>query len=213
MKRGRLVAIALGLMSAPAFSGCENGAAADLTIERLPDVSPQVPAVPTIPPPPYPVTYPDGSYSVYGVRRRESVTMNQTVTVSGYIVEIYQPPECPRGQTCTPAAPHIWIADSRSETESRNRLMIVGYAQNQEEVADAVAAARRGRVPPPEEGQIAVPSDFFVGNKVKVQGQFVRIAGSGFNVSEGLLDYRGHNTLEVTPEAREALGRAAGGEG
>jgi hypothetical protein len=215
MNRRTILGFVLALASVAPIGACGGEAAADLQIERLPDVSPSLPNVPTLPPPPHPVTYPDGSYSVYGVRRRQPVTMGTDVAVTGYIVEIYAPPECPEGRTCPPpAAPHMWIADTRGEAEEGNRLMVVGYADSQAQIDEAVADARRGRAQPPESesGLIPVPTDYFVGNKVKITGRFARISGSGFNVSEGLLEYRGHETQEVTPEAREALGRAAGPE-
>lgn len=192
----------------PVITACGEGPASDLTIERLPDVSPSLPNVPTLPPPPHPVTYPDSSYSIYGLRRRESVTMNTDVVVTGYIVEIYAPPECPEGRTCpTPAAPHLWIADTRGETNDQNRLMIAGYAENQIQIDEARELAARGRYEPPapETGLTPTPVDFFVGNKIKVSGRFARISGSGFNVSEGLLEYRSHETLEVGEEGTAAM--------
>jgi hypothetical protein len=216
----RILGIAVGVSAAAVClfaAACSGSPASDLTIERLPDVSPSLPAVPTLPPPPFPVQLPDQSYTVYGLRRRQAVTMGTDVSVTGYIVEIYAPPECEEGRTCpTPAAPHMWIADTRGEADSAERLMVVSYAENQQQIDEAVDLARRGRYEvDPEEvaaGIIPVPVDFFVGNKVVVRGRFARISGSGFNVSEGLLDYAGHTTSEITPEAREALGRAAGPE-
>lgn len=195
-----LAALAL---SVPLFTACSGGPAADLTITQLPEVHPSLPTVPTIPPPPYPVQYPDSSFSVYGVRRREATTMDHDQTITGYIVEIYAPPECPDGHTCPPpAAPHMWVADARDVGADGQRLMVVGYAENQQAIDEAIADARRGRTQPPESesGITPVPTDFVVGNKVKVTGRFARISGAGFNVSEGLLEYRGHETLEaVTP--------------
>jgi hypothetical protein len=209
-----LVGCLLALCLIPTLGACEGHAAADLQIERLPDVSPSLPNVPTLPPPPHPVTYADSSYSAYGVRRRESVTMNSDVAVTGYIVAIYAPPECPQGRTCpTPAAPHLWIADTRGEAAESDRLMVVGYAESQFQIDEAVEQARRGRYTPPdpETGLLPVPTDFFVGNKVKFSGRFTRISGSGFNVSEGLLEYHGHTTLERTPEAEAAAAPARRG--
>ncbi|MDQ3033578.1 MAG: hypothetical protein M3Y87_14255 [Myxococcota bacterium] len=197
--------VALGLL--PALASCGESAAADLQIERLPDVSPSLPNVPTLPPPPHPVQHADGSYSLYGLRRRQAVTLDTDVAVTGYIVEIYSPPECPEGRTCpTPAAPHMWIADTRGEAEDSDRLMVVGYAENQAQIDEAMELASRGRYEPPdpETGLLPIPTDFFVGNKVKVSGRFARISGTGFNVSEGLLEYRGHETLEQSPEAQAA---------
>lgn len=203
----RLLCAAALLPTLPAACGEEGQAAAsDLTIERLPDVRPNLPEVPTLPPPPHPVQYDDASYSVYGLRHRIRNTMDSDVEVTGYIVEIYQPPECPEGEHCpTPAAPHMWIADTRGETDQGKRLMVVGYAENQAQIDEAIEDARRGRTRELTEeeramGMIPIPTDFHVGNKVKVEGRFTRMSGSGFNSSEGLLEYRNHTTLENVAE-------------
>lgn len=200
--RSRL-AFVLALAAAP-LTGCGEQAASDLTIERLPDVNPSLPAVPTIPPPPHEVTYADGCYSVYGVRRRAGTTMDTDVCLTGYIVAIYQPPECPQGRTCDPpAAPHLWVADTRDAGEDGDRIMLAGYAENQTQIDEAVEQARRGRYQPPdpESGILPIPTDFGVGAKVKIQGRFTRMSGMGFNVSNGLLDYRGHEIVEPAPAA------------
>lgn len=206
--RRTLVACLLAI-SAPAFLACGPSPASDLTIERLPDVTPNIPDVPTLPPPPYAVTYTDGSYSVYGVRRREVTTIDTDLQVTGYIVEIYAPPVCPEDHTCpTPARPHLWIADARGVTEPSERLMIVGYAENQLQVDEAIELHERGRLPEdvdPTTGLLPtglppVPGDFVVGNKIIVRGHFARVASSGFNESRGLLEYASHTTVEaVTP--------------
>lgn len=203
--------VALGLL--PALAACGESAAADLQIERLPDVSPSLPNVPTLPPPPFPVQHPDGSYSIYGLRRRQAVTLGTDVAVSGYIVGIYQAPECPEGRTCpTPAAPHLWIADTRGEEDDAERLMIVGYAENQTQIDEAMELAARGRYEPPdpETGILPIPTDLYVGNKIKVNGRFARISGTGFNVSEGLVEYRGHETLELSEEGQAAADAVPG---
>ncbi|GAB4196437.1 MAG: hypothetical protein OHK0013_03600 [Sandaracinaceae bacterium] len=203
-----LTALAL---SVPVLPACGGGPAEDLVIESLPEVSPSLPNVPVIPPPPYPIQHADGSYSIYGVRRREATTMDTDVVVTGYIVAIYAPPECPQGRTCAPpAAPHMWIADARDVPEDGQRLMVVGYAENQAAIDEAIENARRGREQPPESetGIIPIPTDFLVGNKVKIRGRFTRVSGAGFNNSEGLLEYRGHETLEaVTPPDQPRRGR------
>jgi hypothetical protein len=204
--RSTLAPYAVGLSlgaEALLLSACGPTPASDLTIERLPDVTANVPNVPTLPPPPYPVNWPDSSYSVYGVRRRESVTMDSDVVVTGYIVEVYTPPVCEEGRTCpTPAAPHMWIADARGVSDPHQRLLVVGYADNQLALDEARELASRGRYEPPdpETGLRPIPTDFDVGAKVRVSGRFARISGSGFNVSEGLLEWNTHETLEpVTP--------------
>lgn len=181
-------------------TGCGDDAASNIVVERLDDVRPALPEVPTLPPPPHPIQYPDGSFSVYGLRQRLNNTIDTEVTVTGYIVDIYTPPECPKGERCpTPTAPHMWIADTTGEQDMRKRLAVAGYAENQAQIDEAVAEARKGRYkpPPPESGLLPVPVDLAVGNKVKVTGQFARVSGSGFNISNGLVDYRSHETTET----------------
>lgn len=187
------------------FPGCGNEG--DVQVERLPDVRPNLPEVPTLPPPPHPVQYADNSYSVYGLRKRIRNTMDTDVEVTGYIVEVYAPPECPEGETCrAPAAPHMWIADTPNERDRHKRIAVVGYAENQAQIDEAVTKARNGtyRPPPAESGILPIPTDFGVGNKVKIRGHFARVSGSGFNISDGLLDYRGHDTLEAAAAAEAA---------
>ncbi|MBX3272805.1 MAG: hypothetical protein KF729_21260 [Sandaracinaceae bacterium] len=204
MKLTRLLSLLAALAALGVIAGCGEQAASDLTIERLPDVQPSVPSVPTLPPPPFEVEYSDGSYSVYGLRRRGTTTMGTDVAVTGYIAAIYLPPTCPAGRTCDPpAAPHLWITDRRDPPEDMQRLMLAGYAENQTQIDEAVALAARGRyVPPdPESGILPVPTDFAVGAKIRVHGRFTRVSGAGFNVSNGMLEYRSHEILEPPPGA------------
>lgn len=198
--RGAAALALTALFALPAL-GCE-GPAEGLVIEKLPEVQPDIPSVPTLPPPPHPIQYPDDSYSIFGVRKKQRVTMDAEVEVTGYIVDIYEPPPCPRGRSCTAKAPHMWIADTKDASERADQLQVVGYAENQEQLEEAIRDAERGRYEPPdpESGLLPIPTDFAVGNKVKVKGRFARVAGSGFNSSMGLLDYLGHETLEPPPE-------------
>lgn len=184
------------------LAGCKNDQASDLQIETLPEVHPPVPAVPTIPPPPYPVRYQDNTYSVYGSRKRIHSTMDTEIEVTGYIVQIYTPPPCAEGTVCPPArAPHLFIADSATEADPFKRLRLVGYADNQTAIDEAVEAARRGHpiVPNAEEGERAVPYDFNVGGKIKVRGRFTRVSATGFSEPDGVLEYASHTMLEPGP--------------
>lgn len=182
--------------------GC--GSESKLNVERLPEVQPSLPPVPTLPSPPHPTTYPDGSYSVWGVRARMTQTMDQEVALSGYIVDVYAPPDCDRRlPDCRVLAPHMWVADTRIapdqvQAQRGKQIMVVGYAENQEQIDEAMELARRGRYEPPdpESGLLPIPTDFIVGNKLKVTGRFALVSSSGFNSSEGLLEYRSHQTLE-----------------
>ncbi len=188
---------ACALLLAGALVACDSSAQANLKVERLPEVEPSLPPVPKLPPPPHPTTYPDGSYSVYGVRKRIRNTMDTELQVTGFIVEVYMPPECEEEPCDRPAAPHMWIADTAGETDATKRLMVAGYAENQDQIDEAIEKAKRGKVeaPPAESGILPIPTDFVAGNKATVSGRFTRMSGSGFNSSEGLLEYRGHKTL------------------
>ena len=190
-------ATAAGVLMLLAACGNEGS---DLVVERLPDVQTNLPAVPTIPPPPHPLQYQDGTHSVYGVRQRIRNTMDTDVEVTGYIVEIYQPPACEEPPCPVATAPHMWLADTAAEEDAGKRLTVVGYAENQAQIDEAIEDARRGRTQEDlPDGVLPIPTDFAVGAKVKVQGHFTRISGSGFNISDGLLEYRAHTILEAAP--------------
>ncbi len=199
-----LGAVGLGGLLLGAAAGCsKSGEASDLKVERLPDVQPSLPSVPKLPPPPHPVKYADGSYSVFGLRKKLEDTIDQTLSVTGYIVAIYEPPECPKKKKCRAKAPHMWMADTREEQDRSKWLQVVGYAENHKQLQEAIEDARRGRYepPPPESGLLPIPVDFAVGNKVKVTGRFTYVSGAGFASSDGVLEYRGHETLEAVEPA------------
>ena len=187
-------------------SACDGQSGAAVEVEKLPDIKPDLPAVPTLPPPPHPVQYPDSSYSLFGLRKRIKSTMDTEVDVTAYVVETYKAPECPEGKTCPqPRAPHVYLADSKGETDSEKRILLVGYAENQKALDEALTAKKRGKykAPPAESGMPPVPTDLFPGAKIKVKARFTRVSGAGFAQSDGLLDYRGHATIEPPTEIPE----------
>ncbi len=192
--------LCLGLLGCLALiTGCEGGPASDITIEALPEVQPNLPAVPTIPPPPFPTTYGDGSYSVYGLRARMNQTIDNAHAVTGYIVEIYEPPECEDDEVCPPtSAPHFFLADAQDGVEREDWIRVVGYAENHAQVDDAIRDFERGRYerPDPITGQLPIPVDIAEGAKLKVTGQFTHVSGTGFSDSNGLLEFRDYEILE-----------------
>ncbi|MDD9966472.1 MAG: hypothetical protein OXR73_09625, partial [Myxococcales bacterium] len=159
--------------------------------------------VPTLPPPPHPIQYDDQSYSVYGVRRAIRRTINTEVSLTAFIADVFVPPECPKREKCpVPPAPHMFLADTAEETDKRKMLLVAGYAENQAQLDEALKAAKRGKLelPPEDSGLLPIPVDFFRGAKLKIKGRFSYMAGSGFQSSEGVLDYGGHETLVPSPE-------------
>ncbi|HEY2736347.1 MAG TPA: hypothetical protein VGI70_20250 [Polyangiales bacterium] len=207
----------------PTFIGCESTAAAKVPVEKLPEVKATLPPVPTIPPAPFPVQYGDQSYSVYGLRRALRRTIGTDVNLTGYIAKVFVPPECPPKEKCAlPPAPHFWLADTKDETDPSKYLLVGGYAENQKALDDAIKDSKKGKAkqaPPEDTGLIPVPTDIFPGAKIKLKGRFTYMSGAGFQSSEGVLDYAGHETLEPgtplepSPSAKSSGGgKASGGK-
>jgi hypothetical protein len=193
-------------------AGCDKAGEAKVQVEKLPEVKPSLPGVPTLPPPPHPTQYSDQSYTVYGLRRALRKTIDTDVQVTGYIAKVFVPPECPPKQQCPlPPAPHMWMSDVQGETDESKLLLVAGYAENQASIDEAIKNAKKGKKPTAEEqkeieemGILPIPIDFFAGAKIKAKGRFAYISGSGFQSSEGVLGYEGHETLEPAPVAEAA---------
>jgi len=189
----------LGLMMAGVLlsAGCEQITSAsdsEAEAEQLPEIVPNLPEVPTLPPPPFPTTYEDESYSVYGLRQRPAKLLDTDLSVTGYIIEIYEPPPCKKRKTeeCPKvAAPHLFVADTPDQTDRAEQLLVVGYADNQEQLE----RARRGRKTTTISGAVVVPRDLAVGNRIRAAGHFTLISSGGFNTSNGMLEYASHETL------------------
>lgn len=201
-----VIALLGGLVS---VVGCDQMTKANVQVERLPDVKPSLPPVPTLPPPPHPTQYADQSYSVYGVRRAMRKTIDTDVEITGYIAKVFVPPECPKDQKCPlPPAPHMWMSDVQGEADETKLLLVAGYAENQKAIDDAIKDAKKGKKQDEAElaemGVLAIPTDLFPGAKLKAKGRFSFISGSGFQSSEGVLTYGGHTTLEPAPQPAAA---------
>lgn len=200
--------LVLALGAPVVLGGCEQTAQAKIQVEKLPEVKPSLPSVPTLPPAPFPVQYPDQSYSVYGLRRALRRTINTEVNVTAYIAKVFVPPECPPKEKCPlPPAPHIWLADTKGEQDPAKQVIVAGYAENQKAIEEAIKDAKKGKKKDPEAeeaGLIPIPTDFLDGAKIKLKGRFSFMSGAGFQSSEGVLDYGGHETLEPgTPPAEK----------
>ena len=175
--------------------GCEQLSSKEAEVEQLPEITPSLPEVPTLPPPPFPTTYEDESYSVYGLRQRLNQVLDTDVAVTGYIMEVYEPPVCKerKKEDCPRVdAPHMFVADAPDKTDRADQLIIVGYADNQEQLA----RARRGRKTTTIDGSVVVPNNLKIGNKIVAKGTFRLISSGGFNTSNGLLEYSTHDTVE-----------------
>jgi hypothetical protein len=209
---------ALGLVAGVGMAlgvGCDTQSKLNVMVEEganAPRVN--LPRVPTIPPPPHPVQYPDGAYSIYGLRHAAARNWTKQVTVRGHVVYVYtpyvpnsRPPRvCREQDRCEEERPHIYIADTASETDPEKRMMVTGYATYQWEIDTARTAAARGRPNPQANTPLAqqglvrtFPTDLLEGAQVTVTGSFVRRASNGQADSNGLIEYARHTTNTPAP--------------
>ena len=116
-------------------TGCNNGGGSlldDPGATALPSMKVNLPPPPSFAEPNTPREYPDGTVSVYGLRKefhryseQKNKYIGQKVKVKAYLLEIYQCPVCPKNQTCKPcAAPHMFVADEANAQKDKAMLVV-----------------------------------------------------------------------------------------
>ena len=161
--------IAVAAVATGAFvAGCSGGnSGATLGAEpsnALPAIKVDLPPQPSFTPPDVPIKSPEGVYSVYGVRKEKKTTLGQEIKVKGYLLEVYQCPVCPKGQTCKACdQPHFFLGD-KPDTKKEKALMVVDYL-----------------------GQKEKPPALTTGKQYEVTGSFNINSPTGFGSSDGLL--------------------------
>ena len=206
MRAKRCVLFVLGgavlAIAAVGSAACDQQRA-PVVEESLPEIRPNLPPVPNVPPPRHKIQYDDGTWSVYGLRKRARQTMDEEVRVKAYIVKVFQPTPCPEGRTCPPPPmPHLWLGDDLDETADRRLLRLVGYANSQDEMDTERENAAKGVQPSAEQLAAGLPPiiwDWQQGKRYVVKGRFSRTSGTGFSDSEGLLEYMEHSCLDCPP--------------
>ncbi len=202
MKRIVFVFLACALL----LAGCtsEQIQGSKLQVEKVDGYKPNLPSVPTIPKPTVDEVYEDGTYSVYGLRKNIAKGIDTKVTVTAYIVEMYEKPVCEKGKPCHTLMPHLFLADEKDEPLAKRRLRLVGYAQSFKEMKEAKAASKKKR--PATESLDGLPApppivwDWQPGAQYKITGQFTRRSGSGFMETDGLIVYEDHTCLDCPEE-------------
>jgi hypothetical protein len=123
-----------------------------------------------LPPPPsfaasdVPMSYPDGTVSVYGLRKKKAEQLGKEVRVKAYLIEVYQCPPCPKKQVCKLCEqPHFFLGD-KPDTKKEKALMVVDYLLPKQK-----------------------PPAITVGKQYEVAGNFAINSPTGFGSSEGLL--------------------------
>ncbi len=202
MKRTAFV-FAIVLVSGLALGCNENETKKRIVVEKVDSHKPSLPAVPSIPKPTVPETYSDGTHSVYGLRRNIVKNIETQVTVTAYVVEVYQKPECAEGVTCHVLMPHLWLADEKGETLQRRRIRLVGFAKSFKEMEDQKEKDEKGIEDEPLPDGVYLPPviwDWREGHKYKITGRFTRQSGEGFMNTDGLLEYSSHECLDCPVE-------------
>lgn len=140
--------------------GDESGATA------LPPIKIELPPPPSFAEPNIPLSYPDGAVSIYGLRKQLNKYLGQQVKVKAYLLEMYQCPTCPKGQTCKPCdQPHFFLIDEPNGKKDKS-LMVADY-----------------RFPKAKDPKVTV------GKQYVVEGTFTRNTAGGFAASDGLLAF------------------------
>lgn len=144
---------------------------------QLPQIKVNLPPPPSFQKDHAPETYPEGAYSVYGVKKNMKDTLNKPVKVKGFLLEVYECPPCPKGTECKACRkPHFYLSD-RAGGPKDKALMVVDY--------------------PPEDPQTKKKLTFQVGAQYYVNGTFSKLSGTGFSSSDGLLVYAGANLVSA----------------
>jgi len=171
------------LVSFVVFGGACSGSSSGATMAE-PEATALPPIKVDLPPPPsfaasdVPEKYPDGVWTVHGLRRNKfkscdvqppakptpECILDKEVTVRGYLLEVYQCPVCPKGQTCKLCEqPHFFVGD-KADTKKEKALMIVDYLAPKEK-----------------------PPVLTVGKQYDVKGNFAINSPTGFGSSDGLI--------------------------
>ncbi|MCS6913632.1 MAG: hypothetical protein RMK29_01480 [Myxococcales bacterium] len=182
--RGRTLT-ALVLALSPGALGCNNPSGLLLTepeVTALPPIKVDLPPPPSFAEPSIPRQYPDGTLSIYGLRKQSDKYLGKSVKVKAYLLEIYQCPVCPKKQTCKPCdQPHFFLSDEPNGKKEK-ALMVTDYR-----------------------AQKAKDPKLTIGKQYTVDGTFARHSPTGFSYSEGLLVF----DRMIDDTGKEYLGPAA----
>jgi hypothetical protein len=157
----------------------------------------ELPPPPTYPEATAPDRYPDGAWSIAGIREDldrhvADGDAGKEITVKGWVSEIYVPPACPAGDTCPPAKqPHLWITDDAADKGKRRAMMVVNYRFTIPEWDKA----RWKRAP-----EVGLE----VGKQYTIKGKVRTFSDTGFASAEGLLEFVAYHPLDPATGAELA---------
>ncbi len=156
--------LALILLAAGCTSNSSGASFGESEATALPPIKVDLPPPPSVAASDIPEKTPEGDWSVRGVRKNRATTLNNKVKVKAYLLEVYQCPVCPKGQTCKLCdQPHFFLGD-KPDTKKEKALMVVDYLSPKQK-----------------------PPALTVGKQYELNGTFSINSPTGFGSSDGLL--------------------------
>lgn len=166
----RAAVASLALFEAATIAGCQNNPSGSILgseeASPLPSIKVDLPPPPSFSDQDLPLVHPDGTPTVFGLRKQQQKYLNKEVKVKAYLLEVYQCPKCPKGQTCRLCdQPHFFLSDSPNGKKEK-ALMVVDYLMPKQK-----------------------PPVLTVGKQYDVEGTFAVNSPTGFASSDGLLQF------------------------
>jgi hypothetical protein len=161
------IALLLGFLMLPLGACNTNSSGATMAepaATALPPIKVDLPPPPSFAASDIPEKNPDGTFTIRGLRKHKADNLQKQVKVKGYLLEVYQCPKCPKGQTCKLCdQPHFFIGD-KPDTKKEKALMVVDYLAPKQH-----------------------PPALTVGKQYDIDGTFAINSPTGFGASDGLL--------------------------
>lgn len=154
-----------------ALAGCQGGGQQGAMLGReeatqLPPIKVDLPPPPSFSDQDQPLGYPDGTVSIFGLRKQKDKYLGKEVKVKAHLLEVYTCPKCPKGQTCRLCdQPHFFLSDSPSGKKEK-AMMVVDYLMPKQK-----------------------PPFLTIGKQYVVEGTYARNSPTGFADSDGLLQF------------------------
>ncbi len=143
-------------------SGASMGSEPEAT--AMPAMKVDLPNPPSFAASDIPLKYDDGSLTIRGLRKQQAAMLGKPAKVKATLLEIYQCPVCPKGQTCKLCEqPHFFLGD-KPDTKKEKALMVVDYLAPKE-----------------------VAPKLTIGKQYVIDGTFSINSPTGFASSDGLL--------------------------
>lgn len=142
----------------------------------------QLPASPAFVESQAPVQYPDGVFSVRGLREDIDANVQDgdagiEIRLRAYVLEVYVAPDCPEDEICPPPKqPHVWVVDHPEQRGKRRAMLVANY---------------RFSIPEWDSERWKGLPDVVLepGKQYTFKGKFRRFTDTGFASDRGVLEF------------------------